>query len=226
VIEDLALTLTPGRAILLGPNGAGKSTVLGLAASAFVPRRGSVTLGGLATNERRDRKEYRAAVAWMPQVVRAASGVTTREQVALHGWLKGLSRTEAWWRSQEALRRVDLSDRADEKASRLSGGQRARMGLAQALVHDASALLLDEPTASLDPDQRERFATLLRDTAGDRTVLVSTHDVSDIADYDRVLVMTDGRLRFDGSLATFLEVAGPERTALSSYRAITGVHGA
>ena len=107
----------------------------------------------------------------------------------------------------------------------LSGGQRARMGLAQALVHDASTILLDEPTASLDPDQRDRFSTLLRSTMEDRTVVVSSHDVTDILDYDRVLVMTEGRLLFDGPLATFLAHGGEEPTALASYRVIAGVHG-
>jgi ABC-2 type transport system ATP-binding protein len=94
------------------------------------------------------------------------------------------------------------------------------MGLAQALVQGAEVLLLDEPTAALDPDQKDAFAVLLNDLVADMTVVVSSHDVSDLAEsYDRVIVLNDGRVRFDGSTSEFMQPAGRPVSAVEAYRA-------
>lgn len=221
VVRDLNLTIPVGRTILLGPNGAGKSTVLAIAASVLplARDRGSVEIEGLVPRSSRDRSAYRRRVAWMPQSVRATSGLSVRQQVALHGWLAGLSRAHAWGEALRVLHVVGLADLADHRATRLSGGQRARMGLAQALVHSADVLLLDEPTAALDPDQKDRFAVLLRSVAEDKVVVVSSHDVSDLASsFDRVVVLVEGRVRFDGTTADFLDDSGSTLTAVEAYR--------
>ncbi|MFZ2502025.1 MAG: ATP-binding cassette domain-containing protein, partial [Nocardioides sp.] len=161
--------------------------------------------------------------AWMPQSVRATSGVSVRQQVALHGWLAGMSKTHAWDEAFNALRQVDLSDLAQRRATKLSGGQRARMGLAQALVHDADVLLLDEPTAALDPDQKDSFVALLNRIAAEKIVVVSSHDVSDFeASYDHVVVLERGQVRFDGPTTAFLRPDGHDRTAVEAYRDALG----
>lgn len=220
VLRDLSLGFEVGRTVLLGPNGAGKSTLLGLAASVLHTRRGRLLRDGTTVTGRRAIAEHRRAVAWMPQDHHVVAGLSVREHVATHGWLKGMSRAAAWESSVEALKRVDLVDRSRDKASRLSGGQRARMCLAQALVHSADALLLDEPTAGLDPDQRERVAALVAEQFEGKSVVVSTHDVADIGStYDRVVIVIGGCVRFDGAVGEFFR-HGPD--VVSAYRSLIG----
>lgn len=208
VFDGFSWELPQGRTVLLGPNGAGKSTLLGLGASALLPAAGAVVAGAMSSSSRADRPGFRRAVGWMPQQVRAIAGLTSREQVAYAGWLKGLSRDAAWDAAAGALERVDLVPEAGRRASHLSGGQLRRLGLAQALVHRAEVLLLDEPTAGLDPNQRGRFREVLRDVSPSTPVLVSTHQVDDLTDlFDTVVVMDRGRLRFSGAPAEFLALA-------------------
>ncbi|GGR67426.1 ABC transporter ATP-binding protein [Streptomyces aureoverticillatus] len=202
VFSELTYTAPDGFTVLLGPNGAGKSTLLKLAAGVSRPAVGHVRLGHLASHTR----EYRQRVAWMPQTITAMTGLTAREQVAYTGWLKGMNRTDAWTAAHRALTRVELADRADVKTKHLSGGQLRRVGVASALVHDATVLLLDEPTAGMDPTQRRVFRDLILNLAtADVQVLMSTHDVGDLAEEaTHVTVLTDGRITFTGTTSDFL----------------------
>jgi ABC-type multidrug transport system ATPase subunit len=226
ILRRFSCELPPGRTVLLGPNGAGKSTLLGLAASALRPQAGRVDYRGVATTDRRGLAAYRQRVAWMPQALAAVPGYTAREQVAYAGWLKGMNRTEAWERAARALERVELGDRADVRVSRLSGGQQRRVGVAQSLVHGAEVLLLDEPTAGMDPRQRDVFHDILASLSGDMHVLLSTHDTADLESvYDTVLVFLDGRVVFRGPPGEFLGHSVPGvvegRRADSAYRVLT-----
>jgi ABC-2 type transport system ATP-binding protein len=222
VLDGLSLVLPHGRTILLGPNGAGKSTLLSLAASVLHLDRGRVSLDGLSPDRGRRRAAYRRRVAWMPQSVQPVSGLSAREQVAVHGWLAGMTRADAWRGAAEALAKVGLAEQAKQRSSQLSGGQRARVGLAQALVKDAEVLLLDEPTASLDPDQKEVFLGLLHELAERRTVVVSTHDVSDLEEsYQHAVVLVRGQVRFQGGVSEFLDLGGSDRSAVAAYRAVS-----
>jgi ABC-2 type transport system ATP-binding protein len=219
VMENLSWLVTPGRTVLLGPNGAGKTTLLALGADALQPTSGQVLLGTLNPRNRRDRALFRSAVGWMPQQARAIPGLSAREQVAYAGWLKGLSSNLAWTSALLALRSVDLESRAAEQTTRLSGGQLRRVGLAQAVVHAPQVLLLDEPTAGLDPAQRARFRELLANLPA-QAVVVSTHQVDDLSElFDRVVVLLDGRIHYSGSVADFLALAEPgiERPAEAAY---------
>ncbi|MFD0417803.1 ABC transporter ATP-binding protein [Streptomyces sp. NPDC127108] len=202
VLDQLTYTVPDGFTVLLGPNGAGKSTLLKLAAGVTRPTAGRVGLGRLASHTR----EYRQRVAWMPQAITAMTGLTAREQVAYTGWLKGMNRTDAWTAAHTALTRVELADREDVKTKHLSGGQLRRVGVASALVHNATVLLLDEPTAGMDPTQRRVFRDLILTLAtADVQVLMSTHDVGDLAEEaTHVTVLTDGRVMFTGSTNDFL----------------------
>lgn len=209
VLSDFSWEMPEGRSVLLGPNGAGKTTLLAIGADAMAPSQGRVRLGQLDPARRGQRAAYRTAVAWMPQQVRAIPGLTCREQVAYIGWLKGMSRTDAWQRSPAALEMVDLADQADATAAHLSGGQLRRLGLAQCLVHGGKALLLDEPTAGLDPEQRARFREVLLGVP-DAPVMVATHQVDDLADvFDTVAVIDSGKIIWQGRPAAFLELAPP-----------------
>ncbi|MFI7272340.1 ATP-binding cassette domain-containing protein [Streptomyces sp. NPDC049879] len=221
VLTGLDYRVPPGLTILLGPNGAGKSTLLKLAASVIAPTGGAVGMAGVAFGS----KAYRAAVAWMPQTITPLRSLTAREYVAYTGWLKGMSRADAWDRSLRALERVELADRADERTTRLSGGQLRRVGLAGALVHDARVLLLDEPTAGMDPRQRRVFRTVLAGLGDEVDVLLSTHDVVDLAEEaDSVTVLDEGRVLHTGDTASFLAHAPgdtpPGRVAEEAYTAL------
>lgn len=210
VFDEFSWQTPEGRTVVLGPNGAGKTTLLSLAATALRPSSGAVKLGTLDGARRRDRRAFRQAIGWMPQTVRAIPGLTTREQVAYAGWLKGMSRSAAWRESVSALDRVDLRGEADRLMAQLSGGQQRRVGLAQLLIHRAAMLLLDEPTAGLDPSQRARFRALLREIGHDLPVVVSTHQVDDLTDlFDTVVVLDHGHLVYQGTIGAFMALADP-----------------
>ncbi|MFD9908298.1 ABC transporter ATP-binding protein [Streptomyces sp. NPDC059063] len=230
ILNRLSYTTPDGFTVLLGPNGAGKSTLLKLAAGVNQPTTGAVRLGRLSSTSR----EYRTRVAWMPQTITAMTGLTAREQVAYTGWLKGMSRADAWTAADTALGRVRMKDRADVKTKQLSGGQLRRVGVASALVHDARVLLLDEPTAGMDPTQRRVFRDLILHLATDEVqVLMSTHDVADLAEEaDSVTVLTEGSITFTGPTRDFLAHAPADTpegrraeaayTAVSTYSSISG----
>ncbi|WIE84562.1 ATP-binding cassette domain-containing protein [Curtobacterium sp. MCPF17_021] len=227
VLSGLSTVFPTGASVLLGPNGAGKSTLLGLVADTLRPRAGTISIEGLGEpGTRGDRRRYRRGVAWLPQRSGAFPGLTAREHVAYCGWLKGLSRADAWDRSTAALTSVDLATRADARASSLSGGQIRRLGVAGALVSGAQWILLDEPTAGLDPAQRARFARVIQNLPTEVSVVVSTHQTEDVAaTYDHVTVLVDGRVPFAGSVGAFAEpFAGfsPAEAMTASYARFTG----
>ncbi|MGL4306604.1 MAG: ATP-binding cassette domain-containing protein, partial [Mycobacteriaceae bacterium] len=199
-----------------------KSTLLGLASSMLDPRSGFVSIG---RGERKiDTRKARALIGWMPQRINAITGMRCREQVAYHGWLMGLSRSTAWDEALGSLDRVGLSGKASTATTSLSGGQLRRLGLAQALVFNPSVLLLDEPTAGLDPSQKARFRKII-DQIESAEILISTHEVSDLSEvYDSVAVLNNGQLVFDGTTESFLRLspAGSHRPAEDAYSRLVG----
>lgn len=221
VLEDFTYRLPDGLTILLGPNGAGKSTLLKLAAGVTEPRNGTVSLDGMIARS----KEYRRSVAWMPQTITPLPSLTVREYVAYAGWLKGMDRRSAWDRAPQALARVEMAELSRERTDRLSGGQLRRVGVACALVHQARVLLLDEPTAGMDPRQRRVFRDLLTGLKQEVRVLMSTHDVADLAEEaDHVSVLAGGSLVLSGPTSEFLARTppgtAPGREAEGAYSAL------
>lgn len=211
VLSGLDLAIDDPATVLLGPNGAGKSTLMALAASHLSPRSGRISWKRKTASTRRAKAAYRRAVAWLPQDIVAIPGLTVREQVAYSGWLKGMSRTSAWDASADALARVNLTDLADRRSHQLSGGQKRRMGLAGALTHSSELILMDEPTAGLDPTQRRVFRNLLGTLTADVHVIVSTHQTEDLAgSYAHVVLLDRGAIRFQGGIADFHSHAGTE----------------
>lgn len=157
----------------------------------------------------------------MPQTTVPIAGCTAREQVALRGWLKGMTSRDAWAAALKFLRFVELGDDLDKKVAVLSGGMRARVGLAEALVNDPELLLLDEPTASLDPSQRANFWDLIARIKKARTVIVSSHDTTDMErTFDHVKVLNQGRIKFEGTTGSFLGLHSSGRI-VDSYRVAT-----
>ncbi|WP_327676126.1 ATP-binding cassette domain-containing protein [Kitasatospora sp. NBC_00458] len=209
LFAGLDLRIENPATVLLGPNGAGKSTLLALAASQLDPDRGSVTWHGVnPASGGGDRAAYRRAVAWLPQQVTPVPGLNVREQVAYCGWLKGMSRAAAWQASAGALARVGLDRLADRAGHQLSGGQLRRLGIAGCLAHHSELILMDEPTAGLDPAQRTVFRSLVEELTEDVSVVVSTHQTEDLAGtYRHVVVLDAGRVRFQGSTADFHALA-------------------
>ncbi|WP_433857623.1 ABC transporter ATP-binding protein [Streptomyces kronopolitis] len=210
VLDRLDLSIGHRATVLLGPNGAGKSTLLGIAASWIAPTEGAVTWRGVDPARPKSQAAYRQAVGWLPQNVKPMPGLTVRENVAYIGWLKGMSRSDAWDQSRDALERVKLGSLADRKSHQLSGGQLRRMGIAGTLVHRSEIVLLDEPTAGLDPSQRQIFRDLVTQLLADIQVVVSTHQTEDLDTmYDHVVILDQGRVRFEGDTDAFLSLAAP-----------------
>lgn len=201
VVDGLDLELGAGVHGLLGPNGAGKTTLMRVLATVLAPTSGMAQLlpdpaGGRSPSLR----EIRRRLGYLPQQFGWYPRFTAREYVEYLAWLKEMSSASVPLAVDRALERVGLSERADEKLKTFSGGMIRRVGIAQAIVNDPAVLLLDEPTAGLDPEQRVLFRTLIRELGQDTCILVSTHLVEDVgAACDDVLVMESGRLVFSGS---------------------------
>lgn len=217
VFESISVDIGVGSTLLLGPNGAGKSTLLELMAAVRRPAHGSVSVGTADGRNlgSEDERAYKGSVSWLPQAIHPYPGVTVREHVALSGWMKGMPRASAWEASATAVSAVDLDAQSGDSVRKLSGGQLRRLGIAGALVHDARVVLLDEPTAGLDPAQRRNFREVLTGLAKDRTVVVASHDTEGAEGaYDRVIVLVDGQIRFSGSLSEFV-AHEPETASIS-----------
>ncbi|MFD5827442.1 ABC transporter ATP-binding protein [Lentzea sp. NPDC060358] len=193
------VTLALGRGVhgLLGPNGAGKTTLIRALATVLKPSGGTVSvLGG------GDLRENRGRIGYLPQEFGHYRRFTAREFVAYVAWLKEMPAAEIPGAVQRAIDRVGLADRADDRMKSLSGGMIRRVGIAQAIVNDPEVLLLDEPTAGLDPAQRMRFRDLLTELGADACVVVSTHLVEDVAAAcTDVVLMNAGKLVFQGTPA-------------------------
>jgi ABC-type multidrug transport system ATPase subunit len=229
VFEDFDHAFEAGSTLLLGPNGAGKSTLLGLAASVYAPQQGVVALGEIVASGR-SLGAYRRRVAWMPQQIRPIPGLSVREQVSYVGWLKGMDSRSASRQALSALEDVGLEAHAGRRPRDLSGGELRRLGLAQTLVHGADFVLMDEPTAGLDPAQRSGFQQLVGELRSRASIVISTHQTDDIdLSYDRVVVIGAGTIRFNGSTADFLALGGSEtghRRVVDAYeRALNNLGG-
>ena len=195
-VDRVSLRLGPGVTGLLGPNGAGKTTLMRLICGILRPTAGSVTFDG----KEAESESFRAVLGYLPQDFGYYPDFTGLDFLLYMSALKGLDRRAARRRSLELMDTVGLADVYKKKVKTYSGGMRQRLGIAQALLNDPKLLILDEPTAGLDPKERVRFRDLIAALGRDSVVLLSTHIVSDVEHIaDRVLIMRAGQIVHDGA---------------------------
>ena len=198
-VDRVSAAFTPGVYGLLGANGAGKTTLMRMLCAILEPTSGEVFWGGEEVTGLG--AAYRNVLGYLPQDFGYYPNYTAAGFLAYIAVLKGLPRDAARRRIRELLDTVGLSDAAGKKLRTFSGGMKQRVGIAQALLNDPKVLILDEPTAGLDPKERVHLRNLLADYAGDRIVLLSTHIVSDVeAIADQVLIMKNGRFILQGTV--------------------------
>lgn len=201
-LRGVDLRLGEGMFGLLGPNGAGKTTLLSILVLALEPSGGSRVYDGLDAKSAPSRPAIRGSIGYLPQNFQPIRHLTGREYLLLCARMRGvaLGRRELARRVQLLLEAVDLQEAAERRSGEYSGGMRRRLGIAQALIHAPRLVVIDEPTAGLDPEERIRFRNLIADVGQDVAVLLSTHICEDIeATCERVGIIADGRLVYDGA---------------------------
>jgi ABC-type multidrug transport system ATPase subunit len=208
-LNGVELSISTGMFGLLGPNGAGKTTLMRILAGILRPSSGSVRIGAYDGTTERGRAAVKRVLGYLPQELGVYPDLSAREFLDYIAILKGVEQTGVRKRRvAELLETVGLADVANRKLKGFSGGMKRRVGIAQALLNDPQLLIVDEPTAGLDPEERIRFRNLLADLAGDRTVLLSTHIVEDVAQMcQRLAVMVNGQIAFQGTTAELIQAA-------------------
>ena len=205
-VDRVSTRLTPGVYGLLGANGAGKTTLMRMVCDVLRPTSGEIRFDGRDVRLLGD--EYRARLGYLPQDFGYYPDFSALDFMCYLAALKGLDRRAARRRSLELLETVGLADVARQKVRTFSGGMKQRLGIAQAVLNDPAVLVLDEPTAGLDPEERMRFRTLIATLGADRTVILSTHILDDVAQTcPYVCVLRSGRLRYDGATAGLIDGA-------------------
>jgi ABC-type multidrug transport system ATPase subunit len=192
-LREFSLSIGPGVVGLLGPNGAGKSTLMRILATIARPTGGTVTWDG--TDIARAPDGLRSVLGYLPQDFGVYPNLTPLEFLEYLAAAKGLDAPTARKRIDELLQLVNLFEARHQRLGGFSGGMRQRVGIAQALLNDPRLLIVDEPTAGLDPEERVRFRNLLSDLSGERIVILSTHIVSDVeAVATDIAIIVRGRL--------------------------------
>lgn len=218
VLTNISTRLHQSPVALLGVNGAGKTTLLRILASLDSPDSGEVTLSGDAGSHsigqtrgraRRAKVRHRQSVGFVPQEIGFPPRSTCSDVLHYVAWLRCLSPRDARERVPTVLERVGLADRANSLVARLSGGMRQRLNLAQALLDEPMLLLLDEPSAGLDLQQRAVLLDIVREVSKTSLVIYSTHLVDDVvAIASTIAVLHDGHFSFVGDLQEFAAVRG------------------
>ena len=190
-VDRMSFTLTNGVTGLLGANGAGKTTLMRLLCGVLIPTSGTVTCDGMDV----DTEEYRDILGYLPQEFGYYPEFSGRDFLLYMSAVIGLPKADAKRRTEELIELVGLKEAARKRVRTYSGGMKQRLGIAQALLNDPQVLIMDEPTAGLDPQERIRFRELISGLGRERIVLLSTHIVSDLEHIaDRLMILKEGRL--------------------------------
>ena len=204
-MDQVSFSVPSGSIVgLIGENGAGKSTLMRMLATVDFPTKGRICY------DKRDifavDETYRSLIGYMPQDYNVYPGFTATDFLEYMGALKGIPQKKLKDRISEVLEFVNLSDAADKKVKTFSGGMKRRIGIAQAIMNEPQILILDEPTAGLDPKERIRFSNIISDMGKDKIVLLSTHIVSDIeAIASELIVMKKGNVLETGAVDTLVQ---------------------
>lgn len=194
-VDRISLNLHKGVYGLLGANGAGKTTLMRMICGVLKPDSGTVTFDGIDVSS----EAYRAKLGYLPQDFGYYPDFTGMDFLLYMAALKGLTKMQAKRKANELLELVALKEEAHKKIKKYSGGMKQRLGIAQTLLNNPQILILDEPTAGLDPKERVRFRNIIAEIGKENIILLSTHIVSDIEHIaDNVLMMKDGRLIYQG----------------------------
>ena len=197
-VDRVSAELAPGVTGLLGANGAGKTTLMRMVCDVLKPTGGQILLDGRDITSLGD--EYRALLGYLPQDFGYYPDFTALDFMRYMATLKGFNVRDGRERSLQLLEEVGLADEIRHKIKTFSGGMKQRLGIAQAMLNDPRILVLDEPTAGLDPKERVRFRNLIAGFAQDKIVILSTHIVSDVEFIaSRILVMRQGSFVMDGA---------------------------
>lgn len=204
-LKDINLCIPQGMFGLLGRNGAGKTTLMKTLATLHAKQSGEIRICGVPIERA---KEIRGMIGYLPQDFSMYPSMTVYECLDYLGVLSGMSKKERQISIEELTKKVNLTEQRNQKVKRLSGGMKRRLGIAQALLHNPKVLIVDEPTAGLDPEERIRFRNLLCEVAEERIVILSTHIVGDIeATCERIAIMNDGEILWNGTVERLLENA-------------------
>lgn len=204
-LKDITLTISPGMFGLLGRNGAGKTTLMKVLATLIKKQGGNIEICGIPIEQT---SEIRRITGYLPQDFSMYPNLSVYETMDYLGALSGVSRKIRKERIPILLGKVNLQDHFRTKIRALSGGMKRRLGIAQAILHDPKVLIVDEPTAGLDPEERVRFRNLLCEIAEERIVILSTHIVGDIeATCEQIAIMDEGELYYTGTVTELLDMA-------------------
>lgn len=204
-LKDVSLNIEQGMFGLLGRNGAGKTTLMKTLVTLHEKQAGEISVCGIPISHAR---EIRSITGYLPQDFSMYPNMTVYECLDYLGMLSGMPKALRQKRIDMLLGRVNLTEKKRSRVKSLSGGMKRRLGIAQALLHDPRVLIVDEPTAGLDPEERIRFRNLLCEVAEERIVILSTHIVGDIeATCENIAILNDGELLWSGTVTELLENA-------------------
>lgn len=204
-LSNVNLTIEQGMFGLLGRNGAGKTTLMKTLATLLQKQSGSISVCGIPIE---NAKEIRKIIGYLPQDFSMYPTMTVAETMDYLGVLSGISSKERKERIKLLLEKVNLTEHKNKKVKALSGGMKRRLGIAQALLNDPKVLIVDEPTAGLDPEERIRFRNLLCDVAENRIVILSTHIVGDIeATCEKLAILNEGSILYSGTVSDLIDTA-------------------
>lgn len=216
-LKNVNLTIESGMFGLLGPNGAGKTTLMKILSTLLPKTEGTITICGTDIG---NSKEIRKMTGYLPQDFSMYGSMSAYEAMDYLGVLSGLPKSVRKERIPDLLEKVNLQNNKRTRVKAMSGGMRRRLGIAQAILHDPKVLIVDEPTAGLDPEERVRFRNLLCEIAEKRIVILSTHIVGDIeATCENIGILNEGRLIYRGTVEGLLgEAYGKIYTARVSKK--------